>query len=406
MCKQLGISHAAYYKWLHRTIPEQESENTKLAELIKEYDERFGHILGYRRMTSWINHFNHTSYSRNRVHRIMRKLGIHSIIRKKKKKYPSSRPETTAENKLKREFNATKPNEKWATDVTEFKVPETGRKLYLSVILDLYDRFPVAYVISGRNDNKLVFDTYDKALKDNPDARPIFHSDRGFQYTSRIFQKRLREQGMLSAYKLGTMIKISNELLNDSAFDLATYIARRFGVRMGNAEERAFITGDGVGKPLGLLAETGGAKVGVTAGKKDAVTFDEIFKLYYALKAPYRKKAQFLCNEALVLQLMTIKDNNGNYIWKPGLEIGKPDTLLNRPLKTSAFMPEIKGGSKVMAFGDYSYYWVADRQNRTFRRLNELYARTDQVGFLTTQRVDGKLILPEAVQLLQMAPQG
>lgn len=199
---------------------------------------------------------------------------------------------------------------------------------------------------------------------------------------------------------------ISNELLNDSAFDLATYIARRFGVRMGNAEERAFITGDGVGKPLGLLAETGGAKVGVTAAQKDAVSFDEIFKLYYALKAPYRKKAQFLCNEALVLQLMTIKDNNGNYIWKPGLEIGKPDTLLNRPLKTSAFMPEIKGGSKVMAFGDYSYYWVADRQNRTFRRLNELYARTDQVGFLTTQRVDGKLILPEAVQLLQMAPQG
>ena len=107
MCKQLGISHAAYYKWLHRTIPEQESENTKLAELIKEYDERFGHILGYRRMTSWINHFNHTSYSKNRVHRIMKKMGIHSIIRKKKKKYQSSRPETTAENKLKREFNAT-----------------------------------------------------------------------------------------------------------------------------------------------------------------------------------------------------------------------------------------------------------------------------------------------------------
>ena len=196
MCKQLGISHAAYYKWLHRTIPEQKSENTKLAELIKEYDERFGHILGYRQMTSWINHFNHTSYSKNRVHRIMKKLGIHSIIRKKKKKYQSSRPETTAENKLKREFNATKPNEKWATDVTEFKVPETGRKLYLSVIIDLYDRFPVAYVISGRNDNKLVFDTYDKALKTNPDAKPIFHSDRGFQYTSRIFQNKLREQGM------------------------------------------------------------------------------------------------------------------------------------------------------------------------------------------------------------------
>ena len=208
-------------------------------------------------------------------------------------------------------------------------------------------------------------------------------------------------QTMLSAYKLGTMIKISNELLNDSAFDLASYIARRFGVRMGNAEERAFITGDGVGKPLGLLDDAG-AKIGVTAAKTTAISFDEVFQLYYALKAPYRKKAEFLCSEALVLQLMTIKDNNGNYIWKPGLDIGKPDTLLNRPLKTSAFMPEVAAGNKVMAFGDYSYYWIADRQNRTFRRLNELYARTDQVGFLTTQRVDGKLILPEAVQVLQM----
>ena len=208
-------------------------------------------------------------------------------------------------------------------------------------------------------------------------------------------------QTMLSAYKLGTMIKISNELLNDSAFDLASYIARRFGVRMGNAEERAFITGDGVGKPLGLLDDAG-SKIGVTAAKTTAISFDEVFQLYYALKAPYRKKAEFLCNEALVLQLMTIKDNNGNYIWKPGLDIGKPDTLLNRPLKTSAFMPEVAAGNKVMAFGDYSYYWIADRQNRTFRRLNELYARTDQVGFLTTQRVDGKLILPEAVQVLQM----
>ena len=208
-------------------------------------------------------------------------------------------------------------------------------------------------------------------------------------------------QTMLSAYKLGTMIKISNELLNDSAFDLAAYIAQRFGVRMGNAEERAFITGDGVGKPLGLLDDAC-AQVGVTAAAADKVTFDEIFRLYYSLRAPYRKKAQFLCNESMVLQLMTLKDNNGNYIWKPGLDIGKPDTLLNRPLRTSSFMPGLAAGNKAMTFGDYSYYWIADRQNRTFRRLNELYARTDQVGFMTTQRVDGKLILPEAVQCLQM----
>jgi HK97 family phage major capsid protein len=209
-------------------------------------------------------------------------------------------------------------------------------------------------------------------------------------------------QTTLGAYKMGTMIKISNELLNDSAFDLASYIARRFGVRMGNAEEKAFFTGDGQNKPLGLLADNGGAPVGVTASTQSKVTFDEVFQLYYALKSPYRKNAQFLCNEALLLQLMTLKDKNDNYIWKPSLEVWKPNTLLGRPIITSTYMPAIAAGAKALVFGDYSYYWVADRQTRTFKRLNELYARTDQVGFISTQRVDGKLILPEAVQVLQM----
>ena len=193
MCRQLEISRAAYYKWLHREIPEYELENVRLAELIKEYDERFNHILGYRRMTSWINHFNHTNYSRKRVHRIMKKLGIHAVIRKKKKKYTSSTSEITAENKLKRDFTASKPNEKWVTDITEFKIPEDNKKLYLSAILDLYDRYPVAYVISTRNDNQLVFETFDKAIATNPDAKPLFHSDRGFQYTSKVFQRKLKE---------------------------------------------------------------------------------------------------------------------------------------------------------------------------------------------------------------------
>ena len=196
MCKQLEISRAAYYKWTHREIPEQETENIKLANLIKEYDERFGHILGYRRMTSWINHFNHTSYGKNRVHRIMKKLGIHSVIRKKKKKYVSSTPDAVAENKLGRDFYATAPNQKWVTDVTEFKVPGEKNKLYLSAILDLYDRYPVSFVISRRNDNKLVFKTFDEAITSNPGAKPIFHSDRGFQYTSTVFQKKLKEQEM------------------------------------------------------------------------------------------------------------------------------------------------------------------------------------------------------------------
>jgi len=196
MCKQLDISRAAYYKWLHREIPEQELENIKLANLIKEYDERFNHILGYRRMTSWINHFNHTNYKRKRVHKIMKKLGIHAVIRKKKKKYPSSKPEAVAENKLNRDFNAITPNEKWVTDVTEFKVPGEKKKLYLSTILDLYDRYPVSFVIGTRNDNRLVFKTFDKAISANPDAKPLFHSDRGFQYTSKVFQSKLKKQNI------------------------------------------------------------------------------------------------------------------------------------------------------------------------------------------------------------------
>ena len=210
-------------------------------------------------------------------------------------------------------------------------------------------------------------------------------------------------QTTLSAYKLGTMIKISNELLHDSAFDLASYIATRFGVAMGNAEERAFFTGDGDKKPLGILAETGGAELGVTAASEHLVTFDEIFDLYYSLKSPYRRNAQFVCNETLLLQLMKLKDGNGNYIWKPGLDTAKPDTILGRPIRTSTFMPTMSAGERVLLFGDLKNYWVADRQNRTFRRLNELYARTDQVGFMTTQRVDGRLILPESVKVLKMA---
>ena len=117
----------------------------------------------------------------------------------KEKKYNTSKPEETAENKLARDFYAAAPNQKWATDVTEFKIPETGKKLYLRAILDLYDRYPVAFVISGRNDNPLVFKNFDKAISANPDAKPIFHSDRGFQYTSRVFQKKLEDNEMIQS---------------------------------------------------------------------------------------------------------------------------------------------------------------------------------------------------------------
>ena len=207
-------------------------------------------------------------------------------------------------------------------------------------------------------------------------------------------------QVSIGAYKLGTMIKVSEELLNDSVFDLQSYISREFARRIGAKEEEAFFTGNGTGKPLGVLAATGGAETGVTAASSTAVTADELMDLYYSLKSPYRKKSVWVLNDSTIKAIRKLKDNNGQYLWQPSLVAGTPDTILGRPVKTSAYMPAIAAGAKTIAFGDFSYYWVADRQGRSFKRLNELYAATGQVGFLASQRVDGKLILAEAVKVL------
>lgn len=207
-------------------------------------------------------------------------------------------------------------------------------------------------------------------------------------------------QVSIGAYKLGTLIKVSNELLNDSVFNLEAYISKEFARRIGNKEEDAFFNGDGVGKPTGIFNKTGGASLGVTAASATAITADEIIDLFYSLKAPYRKKAVWVLNDSTVKAIRKLKDANGNYLWQPALTAGIPDTILGRPVYTSAFVPEIKAGAKTIAFGDFSYYWIADRQGRNFKKLSELYAATDQTGFVATQRVDGKLILPEAIKVL------
>ncbi|WP_410496809.1 phage major capsid protein [Cellulosilyticum sp. ST5] len=209
-------------------------------------------------------------------------------------------------------------------------------------------------------------------------------------------------QVAIGAYKLGTMIKVSEELLNDSVFNLEQYIAREFARRIGSKEEEAFFIGDGTGKPTGIFNATGGANLGLTAASSTAIAVDELLDLFYALKSPYRKNATFVMNDTTVKAIRKLKDNNGQYLWQPSITAGTPDTILNRPIKTSAYVPTLAAGAKAIAFGDFSYYWVADRQGRAFKRLNELYAATGQVGFMATQRVDGKLILPEAIQVLQM----
>lgn len=209
-------------------------------------------------------------------------------------------------------------------------------------------------------------------------------------------------QVSIGAYKLGTLIKVSNELLNDNVFNLESYISKEFARRIGAKEEDAFFNGNGTGKPVGIFNATGGAEVGVTAASATAITADEIIDLFYSLKAPYRKKAVWILNDATIKTIRKLKDNNGNYLWQPSLTAGTPDTILGRPVYTSSYVPTIAAGAKTIAFGDFSYYWIADRAGRNFKKLSELYAANDQTGFVATQRVDGKLILPEAIKVLKM----
>ena len=201
----------------------------------------------------------------------------------------------------------------------------------------------------------------------------------------------------LGAHKLTSIIKVSEELLNDSVFDLEQYISKEFVRRMAAAEENAFINGIGTGRPTGILQT---AETGKTTAAAAAITADEVIDLYHSLRSPYRKNAVFIANDSTVKAIRQLKDSNGMYLWQPGLKEGQPDTLIGNRIISSAYMPEIGAGKKPILFGDISYYWIADRQGRTFQRLNELYAATGQVGFRTFQRVDGKLTLAETVKTL------
>ena len=210
------------------------------------------------------------------------------------------------------------------------------------------------------------------------------------------------DQIYLSSHKLGTLIKVSEELLNDAAFNIPTYIAGVFAQRIGVAEEEAFLTGDGVHRPLGLLSDIGGGETGVVSLSATSITMDEVIDLYHSLRAPYRRNAVFLMNDQTAKALRKTKNANDEYLWQDKLSGGLKDTILGRPVLTSEFMPRMEAGAKAILFADLSRYWIADRQNRSFKRLNELYAATGQVGFLASERVDARLILPEAAKVLKM----
>ena len=202
-------------------------------------------------------------------------------------------------------------------------------------------------------------------------------------------------QILLDAHKLHVAIKVTEELLYDNAFGLENYIITQFGKALANAEEDAFLNGDGSGKPTGLFAATGGGTVAGTLSA--AIKSDDMLDLVYALKRPYRKNASFIMNDKTLAQLRKLKDNNGAYIWQPSYQAGEPDKVLGYAVHTSAYAPE-----NAIAFGDYSYYNIGDRGTRSFKQLNELFAGNGMIGYVAKERVDGKLILPEAVQILKL----
>lgn len=200
------------------------------------------------------------------------------------------------------------------------------------------------------------------------------------------------DQILLDAHKLHVAIKVTEELLYDNAFNLESYIIDMFGKALANAEEDAFLNGSGAGQPLGLFATTGGGTAAISTA---SLTADDVIKLVYALKRPYRKNAKFIMNDQTIASIRQLKDNNGAYMWQPSLVAGEPDKLLGYDVYTSPFCPAGK-----IAFGDYSYYNIGDRGTRSFKQLTELFAGNGMIGYVAKERVDGKLILPEAVQIL------
>lgn len=210
------------------------------------------------------------------------------------------------------------------------------------------------------------------------------------------------DQILLDAHKLHVAVKVTEELLYDNAFGLEKYILNAFTKALSNAEEDAFLNGDGNKKPLGIFAETGGGEVAVTTASATTITADEIINLVYKLKRPYRKDSAFIINDQTLAIIRKLKDGNGAYMWQPTLTVGEPDRLLGYPVYTSAYVATVEAGKAVIAFGDFSYYNIGDRGTRSFAELRELFAGNGMVGFVAKERVDGKLVLPEAVQILKM----
>lgn len=206
-------------------------------------------------------------------------------------------------------------------------------------------------------------------------------------------------QVVLNAWKTGRIVKVTDESLQDTVPNIEGYVAMKFAKSTTKAEEAAFISGDGVKKPTGVLVT---AQVGKTSASTSAITADEVLDLMASLDEDYEGNAYLMMNKNTRNALRKLKDTQGQYLWVQGFA-GNPDTFDGKPIRINKYMPDIAAGAKPIAYGDFSYYHIKDRKVMTLLRLNEAYAKTGHVGFRIDKRVDGKLVLPEAVKTLQIA---
>ena len=204
----------------------------------------------------------------------------------------------------------------------------------------------------------------------------------------------------LDAYTLRAAALVSEELLQDSMFELEPYLIDNFARAFAAKEEQAFCVGVGNTQPTGIFTANGG-EVGVTTANATDIKADELIDLTYSLKEGYKKNAVFLLASNTLSGIRKLKDGNGVYMWQPSLQADQPDRLLGFPVYVSQYAPTIAAGAYTVAFGDFQNYWIADRSGRTVRRADELHIANLQTGFYAFQRVDGKTVLPEGIKLLK-----
>ena len=205
-------------------------------------------------------------------------------------------------------------------------------------------------------------------------------------------------QFTLHSYKLASLTRIKHTFVTDNKFDIEKYLRNDFARRFGREEENACLNGDGITSPTGILHPTEGAEIGVTAAGTDVITYDEVIKLYFSLDKSYRKNAVWIMNDETALHLRTLKDENGNYLWNH-----TDNTILGKPVEYSSHMPNMESGKVPIAFGDFSFFWIVERQPLSVKVLKEKYILEGQIGYAAYERLDAKLIVKDAVKLLKLA---